>query len=64
VCILILKNHNPAPVSTDFFFLKNVNRKKIRTMANFVSKRAISVPIQGTTCTTYYMGKKKDFSDS
>jgi hypothetical protein len=27
-------------------------------MANFVSKRAVSVPIQGSTCTTYYMGEK------
>jgi len=27
-------------------------------MAYFASKRAVSVPIQGSTCTTYYMGKK------
>jgi len=36
-----------------------MNRKKRRRkMAYFASKRAVSVPIQGSTCTTYYMGKK------
>lgn len=57
MCILILKSHNPAAFSTDFFSKTWTGEKK-RRIANFVSKRAVSVPIQGSACTTYYMGKK------
>jgi hypothetical protein len=32
-----------------------MNKEK---MADFVSKRAVSVPVQGSTCTTFYMGEK------
>jgi len=55
VCILILKNHNPVVDSTDFLSKHEQEKKK---KANFVSKRAVSVPLQGSTCTTFYMGEK------
>jgi hypothetical protein len=57
MCIFILK----IKIQQQFqliFFLKNINRKKKTRRANFVSKRAVSVPVQGLTCTTYCMGRE------
>jgi hypothetical protein len=52
--LIMIPKKSKSSSSFNRFFLKNMNTKKTRRMANFVSKRAVSVPIQGSTCTTYY----------